>query len=151
HAPRPAVLEREQHEAERRRDPTAELLVRLGRIGGEDRGMLPADDQPVERRAVPEQATHPLPIRVPELGPGAWGTVPEKGAQDALVEREQLDVGGARRATVDHTRAVTDQAEAHARGVEPRDQSTVDHERVSSMRVYELFRELATRSERRLP
>src|SRR5262245_50331395 len=151
HAPRPAVVEREQHEAERRRHATAELLVRLGRIGDEDHAMVPADDQPVERRAVPEQATHPRPIGAPELDPGPWRAVPEEGAQHALVEREQLDVGGARRAAVDRTRAVTDQAEAHARGLESRDQSTVDHERVSSMRVYELFRGQATRSERRLP
>src|SRR5262249_31101482 len=93
HAPRPAVVEREQHEAERRRDATAELLVRLGRVGGEDHGMVPADDQPVERRAVPEQATHPRPIGAPELDPGPWCAVPEEGAQHALVEREQLDVG----------------------------------------------------------
>src|SRR5262245_13508994 len=129
HAPRPAVFEGEQYEAERRHHATAELLVRLGRIGGEDRGMVPADDQPVERRAVPEQATHPRPIGAPELDPGPWRAVPEEGAQHGLVEREQLDVGGARRAAVDRTRAVTDQAEAHARVVESRDQSTVDHER----------------------
>src|SRR5262249_49118254 len=87
----------------------------------------------------------------PELDLGRWRAVPEEGAQHALVEREQLDVGGARHAAVHRTRAVTDQAEAHALGVESRDQSTVDHERVSSVRVYELFRGLATRSERRLP
>src|SRR5262249_12073103 len=50
HALRPAVIEREQYEAERRRDATAQLLVRLGRIGGEDHGMVLPDDQPVERR-----------------------------------------------------------------------------------------------------